>query len=86
MHNLSIHEARFRKFRPIHLLTHVGQHHRETVKKGDAFWLGLTLENKLFAVTHYSTLLCETITPLSVNLYEGHYIRDMNQNNELLLS
>jgi hypothetical protein len=76
MHNLAIHEARFRKFRSIHVLTHVGQFHKGTVKKGDTFMLGLTLENKLFAVAHYATLLCEAVTPLSVNLYEGHYITD----------
>ncbi|MGH8503837.1 MAG: hypothetical protein ACREVE_15505 [Gammaproteobacteria bacterium] len=76
MHNLAIHEARFRKFRPIHVLTHVGQFHKAVTNREETFLLGLALENKLFAVAHYATLLCEAITPLSVHLYEGHYIRD----------
>lgn len=76
VHNLAIHEARFRKFRPIHLLTHVGQFHKNVAAKGDAFWLGLTLENKLYGVSYYATLLCEAITPHSVTLYDGHYVSD----------
>lgn len=76
VHNLAIHEARFRKFRPIHVLTHIGQFHKNVSNKGDAFWLGLTLENKLYGVSHCATLLCEAITPLSVKLYEGHYVSD----------
>lgn len=76
IHDLAIYEARLRRFRPIHALTYLAQFHKSAKDKGQAFWLGLTLENKLSAVAHYLTLVSQALTPMTVDLYPGHYVRE----------
>jgi|GEM_PF-2752014 len=76
MHNFGVHEEPYRKFRSIHLLTYLAQHHENSKNSIDAFRLSITLENKIYAVEHYLNLLSENLGSLSIGLYEKHSISD----------
>src|SRR5664280_2510755 len=69
VHDLTMSDGRLRQLRPIHVLTHLAQHH-PNAKGSQLFSLALALENKLFGVRYHQAELMRALAPIDRALYK----------------